>query len=320
MNELQKTKEMTPAVAEYAGKIAEVIQMKAVVQDLLRSQMKEDVHYGKIPGTGDKPTLLKPGAEMLKMVFGLKTYSTKKDIKISKEDNNHKTYEILVHIVIKDNTVATGLGCCSTLESKYRYRSKITDIPVPKEYWENRDNNLLGGQQFSPRKIKGSWLIAERIEHDNPADYYNTVKKMAKKRAMADGILTATGSSDLFTQDLEDLNANWQVYDGVEEKRKNKVVNISDVEIKTKPSEFVKSVEKTKEEDIFKYELTGDSDTDFLLKTIHDVSDEWEKVVKIWPKIQSAIYSLKEEYQEKVIEYKDKIKSFHKGHKGMITL
>ena len=222
MNELQKTKEMTPAVAEYAGKIAEVIQMKAVVQDLLRSQMKEDVHYGKIPGTGDKPTLLKPGAEMLKMVFGLKTYSTKKDIKISKEDNNHKTYEILVHIVIKDNTVATGLGCCSTLESKYRYRSKITDIPVPKEYWENRDNNLLGGQQFSPRKIKGSWLIAERIEHDNPADYYNTVKKMAKKRAMADGILTATGSSDLFTQDLEDLNANWQVYDGIEEKRKNK--------------------------------------------------------------------------------------------------
>ena len=44
-----------------------------------------------------------------------------------------------------------------------------------------------------------------RIEHDNPADYYNTVLKMAKKRAHVDAVLTATAASDIFTQDIEDM-------------------------------------------------------------------------------------------------------------------
>jgi hypothetical protein len=42
------------------------------------------------------------------------------------------------------------------------------------------------------------------VEHDNPADYYNTVLKIGKKRAQVDGILTVTAASDIFTQDIED--------------------------------------------------------------------------------------------------------------------
>ena len=37
---------------------------------------------------------------------------------------------------------------------------------------------------------------------------YNTVLKMAKKRALVDAVLTATAASDIFTQDLEDISAN----------------------------------------------------------------------------------------------------------------
>ena len=48
----------------------------------------------------------------------------------------------------------------------------------------------------------------EKVEHDNPADHYNTVLKMAKKRALVDAVLTATAASDIFTQDLEDITAN----------------------------------------------------------------------------------------------------------------
>ncbi len=44
-----------------------------------------------------------------------------------------------------------------------------------------------------------------RIEYDNPADYYNTCLKMAKKRALIDGTLNATGASHIFTQDVEDM-------------------------------------------------------------------------------------------------------------------
>lgn len=39
-----------------------------------------------------------------------------------------------------------------------------------------------------------------------PADMYNTCAKMAKKRAFIDAILTATASSTMFTQDVEDMN------------------------------------------------------------------------------------------------------------------
>ena len=40
----------------------------------------------------------------------------------------------------------------------------------------------------------------------SPADYYNNVLKMAKKRAFVDAVLTATAASDIFAQDLEDMD------------------------------------------------------------------------------------------------------------------
>ena len=149
-------------------------------------------------------------------------------------------------------------------------------------------------------------------------NYYNTVKKMAKKRAMADGILTATCSSDLFTQDLEDLNANFQVYDGVEEKKKIIILDEKRVERESEDSQKTVETESPdskllREEDIFHYYPTGDMDTDFLLKTIHDVAQDWDKVKKIWPKVQSQLVSITEENQVKIIAYKDMVKSFHVG-------
>jgi hypothetical protein len=43
----------------------------------------------------------------------------------------------------------------------------------------------------------------------NPADVSNTVLKMAKKRGLIDAVLTVTAASDLFTQDIEDLPAEY---------------------------------------------------------------------------------------------------------------
>jgi hypothetical protein len=98
------------------------------------------------------------------------------------------------------------------MEGKYRFRPgpvELTNKPVPQEYWNTRNVDLLGGKGFVPKKDdSGKWMIAikgEMVEHDNPADYYNTVLKMAKKRAHVDAILTATAASDIFTQDVEDM-------------------------------------------------------------------------------------------------------------------
>jgi hypothetical protein len=45
----------------------------------------------------------------------------------------------------------------------------------------------------------------EKGENEDPADCYNTVLKMAKKRAYVDAMLTATAASDIFTQDIEEM-------------------------------------------------------------------------------------------------------------------
>ncbi len=104
------------------------------------------------------------------------------------------------------------------MEAKYRYRqgaAEPTDKPVPRAYWDLRGEDpakaleLIGGKGFTVKKVDGKgWMIAkggEKVENDNPADNYNTVLKMAKKRALVDAVLTATAASDIFTQDLEDI-------------------------------------------------------------------------------------------------------------------
>jgi len=96
------------------------------------------------------------------------------------------------------------------MEAKYRFRTGDvvpTGKPVPQEYWNDRDQKLIGGTGFGTKKIDGKWQIVEmgeKVEHENPADYWNTVLKMAKKRAHIDAILTATAASDIFTQDIEE--------------------------------------------------------------------------------------------------------------------
>lgn len=188
--------------------VGQVVQQVRKVQELMKSVMRKDEHYGTIPGT-QKPTLYKSGAEKLGFTFRLapRYHGEREPIE---SENGHKEYIIrceLYHIV-NGSFMGEGIGSCTTMESKYRYRWENTNVPVPKEYWNSRDPELLGGESYTARKTRVDkeqvWMIFHRVEHDNPADYFNTCLKMAKKRAHVDSILTALSVSDLFTQDLED--------------------------------------------------------------------------------------------------------------------
>ncbi len=191
--------------------VQELVGQVRLVQEVMKHVMVEDEHYGKIPGCGDKPALLKAGAEKLGMTFRL---APTFDIRRLDMNGGHREYEIICTL----NGRYQGVGACSTMEGKYRYRTgpkKSTGNPVPKAYWDLRGSNpaqaqqLIGGKGFSTMKDDtGSWVICEqgeKVEHDNPADHYNTVLKMAKKRAHVDAVLTATAASDCFIQDLDEL-------------------------------------------------------------------------------------------------------------------
>ncbi len=178
----------------------------------------EGIHYGVIPGT-KKPSLYKAGAEKLAMTFRLRPIiDADRDIKIQDLGSGHREITVYCHVLNGQGLeLATGIGSCSTMENKYRYRGgekKSTGQAVPREYWNlkkdgrtNEAQELIGGRGFCAAKIEGEWQICEFGEKaDNPdiADTYNTVLKMAKKRAFIDGILSATAASDIFTQDIED--------------------------------------------------------------------------------------------------------------------
>jgi len=154
---------MTEAIVVQQSEEMSVEQLQtqvAKVQQVMKAVMKDGHHYGKIPGCGPKPTLLKPGAEKLGFTFRLAPTFT---VETSMHQEGHREYMVtcvLTHINT-GSVWGSGVGCCSTLEKQYR--------------------NVI------------------------PADVYNTVLKIAKKRAHVDAVITSLSVSDIFTQDIEEM-------------------------------------------------------------------------------------------------------------------
>jgi predicted RNA-binding Zn-ribbon protein involved in translation (DUF1610 family) len=185
-----------------------------LIQDVMKNVMKKGEHYGIIPGC-DKPSLLKPGAEKLSLTFRLSpTYV----IKQSELPGMHREYNVvctLTHIPT-GKVLGEGVGSCSTMESKFRFRKvervcpkcgKEAIIKGKKEYGGGFVCFKKKGGCGEKFKEDDPQILSQKegkAEYENPADYYNTVLKMAKKRAHVDAILTAVGASDIFTQDVEE--------------------------------------------------------------------------------------------------------------------
>jgi len=218
--------EITPRIVnieDYAMSAQGLIKQVHLIQEVMREVMQEGEHYGTIPGT-QKPTLYQPGAQKLAMTFRLDPRFT-----IVREIHQERfiAYWVrcdLYHIISWVH-VSSGMGSCNSREEKYRWRYKetLTDKPVPKEYWNLRNKkNLteddrkkmlrLVPKEYATRKNdEGKWVLAkkERIENDNPWDLDNTLLKMACKRAFVMSVLNGTAASDIFTQDVEDLPADY---------------------------------------------------------------------------------------------------------------
>jgi len=196
----------------------DVTDQVQLIQQVMKDCMTKDEHFGTIPGCGKKEILFKSGAEKLSLIF---KFAPSYDVKRSDYDKFHREYEVVCTIthIPTQNIMAQGVGACSTMEGKYKFRQgdkEITSNPVPREYWDVRKKDpaaaqkMIGGAGFGTKKTDdGQWMITkgggEKVEHDNPADYWNTCLKMAKKRAYVDAMLSATAASDIFTQDIEDM-------------------------------------------------------------------------------------------------------------------
>lgn len=207
--------------------VDEIIQQKDKIKQVMDAVMTRDVHYGIIPGVKN-PSLFKPGAEAINVALRLAPHYDSE--KIWHEDG-HLTVVAkctLKHIPT-DLTIATGEGLCTTKENRYAYRQgqrlcPICEQPaIRRSKYPPRSGDYDGADPSSPpgwycfAKTGGCGAnfahddtrITEqtegRVANPDIADLYNTVLKMADKRALIAAVLNGTAASDVFTQDVEDM-------------------------------------------------------------------------------------------------------------------
>ncbi len=133
-------------------------------QKVIQSTLHQNHDYGIVPGA-QKPTLLKPGAEKILMMMGLRSEFEIVDSTRDFEKGFFQ-YQVRCKLYKGELLITEGLGSCNTKERKY-------------------------------------------IKQD-PYTLDNTVLKMAKKRALVDAALLVGSLSDIFTQDLEDMDLEGQ--------------------------------------------------------------------------------------------------------------
>ena len=196
--------------------VQSVVDRKRKLVEVMQAVMVDGEHYGKIPGCGDKPALMKSGAEILALTFGLSPTFQIIQTDLPREHREYRVVCTLTHIA-SGKSLGEGVGCCSTMESKYRWRGgarlcpscgRATIIAGKAEYgggWLCFAKKGGCGSKWPKGAQEIESQSEQRQENSDPADQYNTVLKMAKKRAQVDATLTATGASDILTQDLEDL-------------------------------------------------------------------------------------------------------------------
>jgi hypothetical protein len=192
----QESRALSHSQAAGRMAVAEIISHVATVQEVMRAVMKPDVHYGKIPGAGDKPTLFKAGAEVLCMVFRIADTYEVTDLSTS-DCIRYRVNCIGTHQTT-GIVMGAGLGEASSNEEKYKWRKVVCH-----EEWEETPANL---RRVKHARGKGGTTYKQEQVRTEPADIANTVLKMANKRAKMAMVLNVTAASDCFAQDLEDMD------------------------------------------------------------------------------------------------------------------
>lgn len=188
------------------------------VRAVMRQEMRDGQDYGKIPGCGDKPGLFQPGAQKLLMTFQLTPHVKKEVLRELPHPSvaGHREYEFTISVQSRTGREWDGVGTCSTFEPKYRWHRSQRKCPAcGKETILKSKNAPFGWFCWSKKGGCGMNFPATdpaitsqeegRAENENPAEYWNTVRKMAFKRAIVHAAINATNTSELWSQDLEDL-------------------------------------------------------------------------------------------------------------------
>jgi hypothetical protein len=198
------------------------MRRRAFIIEVTKNLMVEGVDYGTIPGTGSKPTLLKPGAERLCTLFGMSPEVHELMVVEDWTGEAHGGeqfyyYRYKVRLVKNGITLGEGVGSCNSWEAKYRYRTQERKCPKcgkpsivkgREEYgggWICFTKKGGCGAKFKAGDSAIEGQATGRTLNPDMADLVNTLQKMAVKRALIAATLIAVNASEFYTQDAEDM-------------------------------------------------------------------------------------------------------------------
>ena len=225
-----------------------------------KNLMTEGKDFGVIPGTGKKPTLLKPGAEKLCSLFGLVPRFELID-KIVDFEKGLFYFQYRCSLSRNGKLVAEGIGSCNSKEKKYRYRYIYENKATEKE------KEMAISVQTKTGKY-GKYKVY-KIENIEPFELVNTLDKMAQKRSLVAVTLIAVNASEFYTQDIEDMGFIEGLF--TIEKPDPKPKPRQNPKPKVKPKPKAKSTAQEKN-DIILEELGFDPES--VTKTVEDAKPE----------------------------------------------
>ena len=194
-----------------------IVERVEAVKEIVNKVFKDETHFGKIPGTGDKKTLLKPGFDALCLAFQFSPEFIKQPESIERDNFINLVYKCRIIHSATGRVIATGDGSCNSREEKYRWTNSARKCPMCQKETIIKGKAEYGGGYVCFAKKGGCGAkygekdpaivdqVVGRVENDNPWNFHNTLTKMAQKRAGMAAIITACGLSGDFTQDMEDF-------------------------------------------------------------------------------------------------------------------
>jgi hypothetical protein len=193
--------------------VTQTMEVLKTIRDFVKKEMDDGLDYGLIPGTGTKKTLFLPGAQKVNMLYNCYPEYA---VELTELANGHADFRVMTKLVSRSTgtVVGAGLGSCSTMESKYRWRNAGKICPAcglptllkskEKPEWFCWKKKGGCGASFPLDDAAISSQPVGRVENPDIYDVRNTVLKIAKKRSLVDASLGLGCLAELFTQDLEE--------------------------------------------------------------------------------------------------------------------
>lgn len=176
--------------------VSETLAKVKTLQSTLKNILVDNHDYGKIPGCGDKPTLLKPGAEKILMALGITSSYELIEHTENFDGKGFFAYTVKCLLLKNGAKITEGLGHANSKEKKW-----ALEFVYEKDLPKGTDKDLLKKKTI---ESKNGTYVKYEIEADANSKA-NTILKMAKKRAQIDAVLTVASLSEIFTQDFDDL-------------------------------------------------------------------------------------------------------------------